>query len=169
MAGNDGGVVADHEREGASWKGDSSGGDHSGGQRAETVVECFHRLFCTIPIVWRLSNRPALANPHQRSFGKFVIKRQQVVGGQMDAAAGVGASESGFVAGAVDVDETLARIDVATAIEAGFQTFEPQDAVGDGGERLALPGVSNEFAAGEGGTNGPSAADFFDDTMKTAR
>lgn len=75
-----------------------------------------------------------------------VIERQQVVGGEMDAAVGIGTAQGGFVASAVNVDVTPEGIHVTAAIEARLQSLQPEDAVGDGRPGQAAPSVADEPA-----------------------
>ena len=57
----------------------------------------------------------------------------------MDAAVGVRAPQRCFVAGAVDVNIARVRINVAAAVKARLQPFQPQNAVRNGSQRLPLP------------------------------
>lgn len=87
----------------------------------------------------------------------------------MDAPVRGRASETGFVAGAVDVNVARERIDVLAAIEIRFESFEPKDACGDGRIRFALPSKSNGLATFENGADRPASSDLLRDSVQSQR
>ena len=78
-------------------------------------------------------------------------------------------ADSRFIAGAVDVNITVMTVNVAAAIEAGLQSFQPENARGDGGVGHSLPCVTDDFAAFENGSDETAVADFLCDPMQAAR
>lgn len=70
---------------------------------------------------------------------------------------------------AVDVNVTGVGIHVAAAVEAGFETFQPQNTRGDFGVRHSPPGIANRPATLENCSDRPAAADFFHDAMQSER
>ena len=109
---------------------------------------------------------PLQSNPNQRPFGHAIEQWDQIICRQMDAATGRGPADSGFVAGAVEVNVTCMRIDIAAAIEAGFQSVEPQNSRRDFRERMSAPCEADRTPAFEDSANRPAAADFFGDAME---
>lgn len=92
----------------------------------------------------------------------------------MNAAAGSWFADGILVCRAVDVNVARVRIHVDAAIEsfvqAGFETFEPQDARGDFGVRqFRLRRVANGFARFENRSSPFARADFFCDAMQSER
>jgi hypothetical protein len=62
------------------------------------------------------------------------------------------------------------RIHVAAAIEAGFETFQPQDARGDFGVRkFRLRRVADDLARFENRSRWRARADFLRDTVQSER
>jgi hypothetical protein len=51
-----------------------------------------------------MDRRPSPFNPHQRSRRQFVEERNEIVGGEMNAAAGRRPAECGFITRAMDVN-----------------------------------------------------------------
>ena len=72
-----------------------------------------------------------MLNPDERATGQFVEERNQIIRGEMNAAVRRRTAQRRFVASAVNVNVTIMRIYIAAAIEAGFKSFEPQNARGD--------------------------------------
>ena len=71
---------------------------------------------------------------------------------------------------AVDVNVARVRIHVAAAIEAGFETFQPQDARGDFCVRkFRLRRVADDFARFENRSRRFARADFFRNAMQSER
>ena len=92
----------------------------------------------------------------------------------MDAAVRRGLADGFLVRRAVDVNVARVRIHVDTAIksfvQAGFETFEPQDARGDFGVRkFRLRHVADDFARFENRSRRLARADFFCDAMQSER
>ena len=92
----------------------------------------------------------------------------------MDAAVRRGLADGFLVRRAVDVDVTRVRIHVDAAVEslvqAGFETFEPQDACGDLGVRkFRLRRVADDLARFENRSRRFARADFFRDAMQSER
>ena len=108
-------------------------------------------------------------DPDEGTGGDRVEEWQKVCRGEMNAAVGGGASERRLVGQAVDVDVTGPGIDGTAPIEAGFQAFEPQDAMSDGGFGEAGPGESDRLTRLEGGPYGPALAYFGGHAMQTKR
>ena len=109
------------------------------------------------------------SNPNQGATGQFVEKRNQIGVGQMDATARRGFANRRLVADAVEVNVAGMRIHVAATVEAGFESFQPQDAGGDFGFRHPLPGVADWLAALENRPYRPAASNFFHDPMQSQR
>src|SRR5271156_179617 len=88
----------------------------------------------------------------------------------MDAAVRSRFADGFLVRRAVDVDVARVRIHVAAAIEAGFETFEPQDARGDLGVRKFRPRrMADDLARFENRSRRFARADFFRDAMQSER
>src|SRR5271154_585693 len=92
----------------------------------------------------------------------------------MNAAVRRGLANGFLVRRAVDVNVACARIHVDVAIEslvqAGFETFEPQDARGDLGVRkFRLRRVADDLARFENRSRHDARADFFRDAMQSER
>lgn len=106
-------------------------------------------------------------DPDQRSGGDEIEQGDEVGGGEVDAAVGGGASETGFVGETVDVDVATEGVHVSAAVEAGFETFEPEDPVGDGGVGAPAPGEAYGLAGLEDRTDGPTGADLGGDAVQS--
>jgi len=87
----------------------------------------------------------------------------------MDAAARRGLANRRLVAGAVNVNVARMRIHVAAAVEAGFESFQPENARGDFGVRHPLPSVADGLAALENRSHRPAAANLFHNAMQSER
>ena len=88
----------------------------------------------------------------------------------MDAAVRRGLADGFLIRRAVDVNVARVRIHVAAAIEAGFETFQPQDARGDLGVRqFRLRRVADDPARFENRSRHDARADFFRDAMQSKR
>ena len=92
----------------------------------------------------------------------------------MDAAVRRGLADGFLVRRTVDVNVARVRIHIDPAIEsfvqAGFETFEPQDARGDLGVReFRLQRVADDFARFENRSRRFARADFFRDVMQSER
>ena len=87
----------------------------------------------------------------------------------MDATARRGFANRRLVAGPVNVNVARVRIHVAATVEAGFESFQPENARGDFCVRHPLPGVADWLAALENRSRRPATADFFHDPMQSRR
>ena len=88
----------------------------------------------------------------------------------MNAAARRGFADARLVRRAVDVNVTRVRVHAAAAIEAGFESFQPQDARGDFGVRkFRLRCVADGLARLENRSRRRFRADFFRDAMQSER
>ena len=87
----------------------------------------------------------------------------------MDAALRIGLAQTGFVSNAVDVNVTLATIDLAARIETGLQSFQPENTIGDHGSWVAFPISANGLASLEDRADGFVVANFFADSMQSER
>lgn len=88
----------------------------------------------------------------------------------MDATAGRWLADARLVRRAVNVNVASARIHIATAVEARFETFQPENAAGDFGVRkFRLRGVADGFARFENRSRRCASADFFRDSMQSQR
>src|SRR5271154_5749424 len=92
----------------------------------------------------------------------------------MNAAVRRGLADGFLVRRAVDVNVARVRIHVDLAVEslvqAGFETFEPQDARGDFGVgKFRLRCMADDFARSENCSRRFARADFFCDAMQSER
>ena len=87
----------------------------------------------------------------------------------MNAAARHGPANRRLVTGAMNVNAARMGIHVAAAVEAGFESFQPENARGDFCVRHSLPGVAHGLATLENRSRRPAAADFFHDAMQSER
>jgi hypothetical protein len=90
-------------------------------------------------------------NPNHRATRQQIKQRDQIRVGEMDAAVRRGLAEGFLIRRAMDVNVARVRIHVDVAIQslvqAGFETFEPQDARGDFGVReFRLRRVADDLA-----------------------
>ena len=85
----------------------------------------------------------------------------------MDAALRIGLAQAGFVSNAVDVNVTLATIDLAARIETGLQSFQPKNSIGDQGCGVAFAIMANGLASLEDRADGFVVANFFADSMQS--
>jgi hypothetical protein len=106
------------------------------------------------------------ADPHEGADGEKIEQGQQIVTGQMDAAAGSRRTDRQFVACPMDVDVARVGIHVSTLIPTGIQSFQPEDAAGDCCLGLTLPCETDWAAALEDSACGPAAADFLSDSVQ---
>ena len=95
------------------------------------------RCFLKESTIGRVRRLPASALEIQTSVphGQQIEERNQIRVGQMNAAAGSRLADAHLVRRAVDVNVARVRIHVAAAVEAGFESFQPQNARGDFGVR----------------------------------
>ena len=87
----------------------------------------------------------------------------------MDATMRGGTAQCRFIRESMDVNVAGVGIHVAAAIEARLQTFQPQDAMGDGQTRCALPSQADGFAVAKHGADGMARANLFGDAMQAQR
>jgi hypothetical protein len=87
----------------------------------------------------------------------------------MDATERGRRAEGLLIAEAVDVNVARVRVHIATAIEAFLQSFEPQDARGDGFQRQTVAQVADDFPAFEDSSRLAARADLFRDAMQAER
>ena len=84
----------------------------------------------------------------------------------MDAAVRRGLADGLLIRRAVDVNVTCVRIHAAAAIEAGFESFEPQDTRGDLGIRkFRLRRVADDLARFENRSGWFALTDFIFNVM----
>ena len=72
-----------------------------------------------------------------------------------------------LVGGTMNVNITGVRVHVSTAIETGFESFEPQNARGDFGVWHSLPGIANWPATFKNRSRRPAAANLFHNSMQS--
>lgn len=101
--------------------------------------------------------------------GQSVEEADEMAGGQVDAPVGCGAAEGRFIREPVNIDIPGAGVDGAAAVEAGFESVEPENAMGDGGVGQAGPDEPDGLAGTEGGADGPTLADLGTDPVESER
>ena len=88
----------------------------------------------------------------------------------MDATVRRGPADGFLVRRAVNINVARARIHAAAAIEAGFESVQPQDARGDFGVReFRLRHLADDLARFENCSCRLARADFFRDAMQSER
>ena len=109
------------------------------------------------------------ADKHKRAFGHNIEERQQIRGGEVDAALRIRLAEVRFVAHAVDVNVTVVTVDCAALIKGWLKPAEPKNAIGDARVGVAFAVCADRFPAFENGADWFACADFFSDAMEAER
>ena len=132
-------------------------------EHGSTLAFCFSQVkFCSFSCSFS-------RDPNQRAAWQFVEERNQICVGQMDATVRRGTANRRLVAGAVNVNVARMGIHVAATVEAGFESFQPENARGDFRVRHPPPGIADWLTALENRSHRPAAADFFHDAMQSER
>src|SRR6266851_9228070 len=84
----------------------------------------------------------------------------------MNTTVGLRAAQGHLVAEPVQIDVAAARVHIAAAIVSCLQSFQPKDAMHDGGIRPALPGEADGLALFKDRADRMPGADFLSDTVK---
>ena len=87
----------------------------------------------------------------------------------MDASLRIGLAQAGFVSNAMDVNITLATIDLTARIETGLQSFQRENTIGDQSGGVAFAIIANGLAPLEYRADGFVIANFFADSMQSER
>jgi len=122
----------------------------------------------------RKSDFHSIRDQHLIAYAEFVVEVDDVEIAHMDAARALRLAQTIFVMRAVYIYVPVVCIDVATAIDAGFESIEPEDPAGDEIGLLFGIGKFREVAtrgnaALEDHAGGLPGADPFGDLMQAAR
>lgn len=113
--------------------------------------------------------RPAFPDPDEAFERDPIEQRDQVGGGDMNAADGCRTSQTGFIADPVDVNVSIERVHVVAQIPAGFHARQPENTMGDGCGRIVFPGKPDGSTPAEDRADRESGSDLSGNPVQAPR